>query len=400
MASLRKLKRKNQIFDLIDKAEKMRSYENIDESIIYLNQAKEKNNKLGDQYLEAVILEGFGFCYEMSDNYEKAIRNAIDAIVIFQKLPGPEGKLGNANGLNSLGNIYARLGRYKEAIAYQGEAIQILLKMRKEPARGQRKNKTSKKTLQLNPEEITIKREKALGITYGNMGQAYNELEDYEEGLRLSQEALKINKKSGDKLEEARNLLNIGNAYCHSGRPKKSIEYCEESARISKEIGNKKCESSSYGVLATSYQALGDIATSQHFYQMCIDINHKMNQFADLAIVHGNNGLLSYKVGLRSFLSLGDAKESLECSVENFKQAKESTDKVLTSLSVDDIRTAFSDRFYRWYDSLTAPFIFLGRSAAALLFLDLGRAKILRQLVYKQVNPKENHEDQSIFESS
>ena len=272
--------------------------------------------------------------------------------------------------------------------------------MRKEPARGQRKKKTIKKTLQLNPEDITIKREKALGIAYGNMGHAHNELEDYEKGLRLSQEALKINKKSGDKLEEARNLLNIGNAYCHSGRPKKSIEYCEESARISKEIGNKKCESSSYGVLATSYQALGDVATSQHFYRKCIDINHKMNQFADLAIVHGNNGLLNYKVGLRSFLSLGDAKESLECSVENFKQAIESTDRVLTSLSVDDIRTAFSDRFYRWYDSLTAPFIFLGRSAAALLFLDLGRAKILRQLVYKQVNPKENHEDQSIFESS
>ena len=322
--------------------------------------------------------------------------------MIFQKLSGrgPEGKLGNANGLISLGNIYARLGRYKKAIGYQEKAIEILLKMRKEPARGQRKKKTIKKTLQLNPEDITIKREKALGIAYGNMGHAHNELEDYEKGLRLSQEALKINKKSGDKLEEARNLLNIGNAYCHSGRPKKSIEYCEESARISKEIGNKKCESSSYGVLATSYQALGDIATSQHFYQKCIDINHNMNQFADLAIVYGNNGLLDYKVGLRSFLSFGDAKESLERSVENFKLAIESTDEVLISLSVDNNRTAFSHRFYRWYDSLTAPFIFLGRSAAALLFLDLGRAKILRQLVYKQVNPKENHEDQSIFESS
>ena len=87
-------------------------------------------------------------------------------------------------------------------------------------------------------------------------------------------------------------------------------------------------------------------------------------------------------------------------SVEDFKLALESTDKVLNSLSVDNNRTAFSDRFYRWYDKLTAPLNLLGRSAAALLFLDLGRAKILRQLVYKQVNPKENNEDQSIFEAS
>ena len=403
MASLHKkasgkLKRKNQILDLIHKAEKMRLNENIDESIIYLNQAKKKNNKVGDQYLEALILEGFGFCYETSDNYEKAIRNATDAIVIFQKLPGPEGRLGNANGLISLGNIYARLGRYKKAIGYQEEAIQILLKMRKEAARGQRQKKTIKKALE--QENITIQREKFLGIAYGNMGQTYNELKDYEKGIRLSLEALQINKKSGDKFEEARNLLNIGNAYGQSGAPKKSIEYCEESARISIEIGNKQCECSSYGVLATSYMTLGDVATSKRYYQMSIDINVNMNQCAELAIVYGNYGLLNCKIGLRKFLSFGDAEESLEYSVENFKLAIESTDKVLTSLSVDDNRTAFSDRFYRWYDELTAPFNLLGRSAAALLFLDLGRAKILRQLVYKQVNPKENHEDQSTLESS
>ena len=65
------LKKKNQILDLVNKAEKMRSNENMDESIIYLNQAKEKNNKVGDQYLEALILEGFGFCYEMSDSTKK-----------------------------------------------------------------------------------------------------------------------------------------------------------------------------------------------------------------------------------------------------------------------------------------------------------------------------------------
>ena len=390
MASLRKLKRQNEISDLIHKAEKMRLNENIDESIIYLNQAKEKNKKVKDPSLEALILEGFGICYEMSDNYEKAIRNATDAIVIFQKLPGPVGRLGNANGLNCLGNIYARLGRYKKAIGYHEEAIQILLKMRKETARG----------LQFNQENIAIQREIALGLAYGNMGQTHNELEDYEKGIRLSQEALEINKKSGDKFEEARNLLNIGNAYNQLGMPKKSIEYCQESARISIKIGNKQCECSSYGVLATSYMALGDVATSQHFYELAIDINNNMNQFAELAIVYGNKGLLNCQIGLRRFLSFGDAKESLECSVENFKLAIESTDKVLTRLSVDGNRTAFSDRLCRWYDELTVPFNLLGRSAAALLFLDLGRAKILRQLVYKQVNPKENHEDESTLESS
>ena len=239
-----------------------------------------------------------------------------------------------------------------------------------------------------------------MGIAYGDMAHTQNELAKHERALELSQEALNINQKFGDKFERARNLHNMGNAYNQLGMPKKSIECCEESARIFIEIGNRKSASISYGVLAPSYLALGDIETSQRYFQMSIEINFNMNQFADLSIMYGNKGQLNYQIGLQKFLSFGDAQEMLECSVENFKLAIESTDKVLTSLSVDNNRTAFSDRFYRWYDSLTAPFNLLGRSAAALLFLDLGRAKILRQLVYKQVNPPKNNEDQSNFQLS
>ena len=398
-----KSKRTAKVLNLVHKAEKLVRKVKIDESIICLNEAKEMNKELGDQYLEALILEGLGFCYTVNDEYEKAIRSASDAVVIFQNLSGPEGKFGIANGQISLGNIYGRLGRYKKAIGYQEEAVEILLKMRKEHpvfARGQRKKKTIKKTSQLTLEKLALKCEEFLGIAYGNMGHMYNELKEYQRALELSQEALNINQKFRDKFEKARILQNMGSAYCFSGRPRKSIECCEKSVRILREIGHKKGESTSYGILATSYQVLDDIETSKHYNQMSIDINHDMNQFADLAIVYGNKGGLNYNMGLREFLSFGDAKESLESSVENFKLAIESTDKVLTSLTVDDNRTAFSDRFYRWYDELTAPFTLLGRSTAALLFLDLGRAKILRQLVYKQVNPRENNEDQSIIQSS
>ena len=183
-------------------------------------------------------------------------------------------------------------------------------------------------------------------------------------------------------------------------KTKESIQCCQESTRIFTEIGNKNDASMSIGVLAMGYEALDDVENSKRYYQKCIDIKLDMKQFADLAIAYGNKGLLNYRIGLQKFLSFGDAKEDLECSVEDFKLAIQSTDKVLTSLSVDNNRTAFSDRFYRWYDELTAPFNLLGRSAAALLFLDLGRAKILRQLVYKQVNLQANNEDQSIFEAS
>ena len=372
---------------MVLKAEEMRSKENIDEAMIYLNKAKRMNRKLGDQQLEALILEQFGLCYLERDDYEKAMKNAGEAIEMFRQLPGQTARAGNANCLVTLASIHRKLGKHEEAIQYQEEAIEILKKLRNESP-----------DLRLPVERLSD--EKSLAVAYGNMGETYMDLGEYKKGLELCQEALKINRNIGDKLGEAEGLHNIGNAYCFLGEARKCIQYCQQSKRIFTEIGNKAGASMSIGVLALGYGALGDLENSKRYYQMCIDIKLDMKQFADLAIAYGNKGLVNYQIGLQKFLSFGDAKEALECSVEDFKLAIESTDKVLTSLSVDDNRTAFSDKFYRWYDSLTAPFNLLGRSAAALLFLDLGRAKILRQLVYKQVNPQANNAYQSIFESS
>ena len=375
------------VLDLVRKAEGMLLKGSIDGAKMYLNEAKKVNNKLSDQHLEALILEQFGLFYLASDDYEKAMKKACEAIAIFRQLPGPTAREGNTNCLGNLATIHGKLGKHKEAIQYQEEAIKILLKVRNESP-----------DVRLPRQRLSA--EKSLADIYGNMGEAYMEIGEYKKGLALCQEGLKINRNIGDKRGEAINLHNVGNAHLFLGKTKESIQCCQESTRISTEIGNKNDASMSIGVLAMGYEALGDVENSKRYYQKCIDIKLDMKQFADLAIAHGNKGLLNYRIGLRKFLSFGDAKEDLECSVEDFKLAIQSTDKVLTSLSVDSNRTAFSDRFYRWYDELTAPFNFLGRSAAALLFLDLGRAKILRQLVYKQVNSQENHEDQSIFEAS
>ena len=279
----------------------------------------------------------------------------------------------------------------------------MLLKMRKEHplrTRGQRKKKTIKKSTKLCLEAIAQKGEKVLGVAYGDMSYTYNELGEYKKALDLSKDALDINQKFVNKFETARNMLNMGCSYNKLGKPEESIEFCEKSVGIFKEIGDMKGASTCYGILAPAYLALVDIEKSQRYFRMCIDIKNYIKQFADLAIVHGNNGQLDYGKGLENFLSFGGGKQYLENSVQSYKLAIESSDNVLTRLSVDDYRTAFSDRFYRWYDELTAPFNLLGRSEAALLFLDLGRAKILRQLVYRHVSFQKNHDGELTLESS
>jgi tetratricopeptide (TPR) repeat protein/CHAT domain-containing protein len=366
--------KKNQTWQLYIKAEKLMKG-NAEEAKIYLDQAREMNTELGDPYLDALIVESLASYYEQSDKYENALKMANDAIVIFKQLSGPLAQLGNANVLISLGNTYTKLGKYKVAILKQEKAVEILLKL----------GKTGKVPL---------------GIAFGNMGYAYNHLKEYNKAIALFEEAFKISQVTGYKLEEARSLLNIGAAYDQMGKIQKSVEYCVKSARIFTEIGSKKGVSLSYGVLASSYDKLGDLNMSERYHNICIEINCDMKQLSDLAIAYGNKGLLYYKIALAEFINFSDANESLEKCIEAFKLAIQATDKILASLTLDSNKTAFSDKFYRWYDCLTGPFNLLGRSTAALLFLDLGRAKILRHLVYRQVKDKVQDESESSFESS
>ena len=232
------------------------------------------------------------------------------------------------------------------------------------------------------------------------MGEIYNEMGKHKKALDLAKEGLRISEKTGDKYERARSLHNMGNAYHSLGYFLQSIKCCEQSATVFKEMGRKHPLSCSYGVLGRSFGALRQFGKAEYYFNLCIDINREMKQFSELCKVYGNKAIMYYQIALAKFLHFGDAKESFESCIKTYKLAIQSTDKILTNLAVDRNMTALSDKYYQWYDLLTAPFILLGRSAAALLLLDFGRAKILRHLVYKEAISSKKDEDHSTSGSS
>ena len=354
----------------VRQAEFMRQSENVDQALIQLSKAKEMNMKIGDQLTEAFILEHFGYCYGDSGNYEKAMKMTLDAIEIYKQLSH---ELGKANNLMFYSGMCCALGKHEEAIAKIEEAIQIFLKLG----------------------ENTF-----LGFAYGNMGEIYNEMGKHKKALDLAKEGLRISEKTGDKYERARSLHNMGNAYHSLGYFLQSIKCCEQSATVFKEMGRKHPLSCSYGVLGRSFGALRQFGKAEYYFNLGIDINREMKQFSELCKVYGNKAIMYYQIALAKFLHFGDAKESFESCIKTYKLAIQSTDKLLTNLAVDGNMTALSDKYYQWYDLLTAPFILLGRSAAALLLLDLGRAKILRHLVYKEAISSKKDEDYSTSGSS
>ena len=359
------------LWHLLLAAKEMESKQQMDEAKNVVNFAKEVYSKPWDKAQEAACWERLYAAYEYGYEYEKCIITLNAAIFIYKQLSRKERQL--ARRLVNLGSIYNKLGKYDDAKAHLKEAIKI--------------------SLRLGDETV-------LGNAYTTLGTTYNKTENHEEAMSFLQKGLRISEKTGNKLEKATNLHNIGETYFVMGMLLLAIKYCKESARIFTEIGNKERVAVSYAVIANSYGRLGEMEISERYFKSCIDIYSALKRFTERSIAYGNRGVSYYFIALSKFVSYDNPRESLEICVESLKLAIELIDKVLAYLSVDSNKTSFADQYYSWYDAFTGPFNLSGRSTASLLLLDLGRAKVLRHLVYKQVENQEENNSNPSFQSS
>jgi CHAT domain-containing protein/tetratricopeptide (TPR) repeat protein len=375
---------KIQVAYLFVKGEEMRDMKKIDDAMKYYNNAREINKQVGDKYMNAFILLNLSLCYRDTYQYENAIKTAEDSIAISSQLQGEKRKNAQlliGDGYVSLGHTFNMLGKYDKAIECQEKGIEALLK-------------------------YGVKN--ALGIAYGNMGATYRSLEKYEKAMGLFQEALKISRTTGDKSMEASNLHNIALVYLSMNEVQRAIDHFEDSARIFTEIGKMMEVSSSHAVLSSAYSFLEKKDISESYWKSSIEkfIAVVGDDISETVMVElGDVFYFSTQRVLRAAIvklaqGSDDAKQSLETCVRVLKKAIESTDKILLQLTVDSNRTAFSDKFYVWYKHLIDPLLLLERVTAALLILDLGRAKILRCLLYRQVKIQDEEKRKSSFELS
>ena len=364
------------IWHLLLAGKQMESKQQMDEAKNVVNFARDVYSKPWNKAMEAACWEQVCIVYWNGCEYGKCIKALNTAIFIYKQLSGKERQL--AYCLIQLGTTYNKLGKYDEAVGQLEEAIEMSLR---------------------------VEDEIVLGIANTIMGEIYNRKGKHEKAMSFFQEGLKISEKTGSEPYKARNLHNMGSTYFVLDKLEEAIECCKESVLIHTEIGDRKSVALSYSVIATSYGWLGETDIAEHYFKMSKDIGCELFPPIDLSI-GGNKALMYYYISLSKFLSKilfpnsDDPRESLEICVASSKLAMESSDEILACLSVDSNKTSFVDQYYYSYDFLTWPFNLLGRSTASLLFLDLGRAKILRYLVYKQVENQEEDNSNPSFQSS
>ena len=346
----------------------------LEEAIKHFKRAKEINYKLGDKQIEAQTSEELSSIYCHLAEYQKALDYAKEALTLFKKIGN---SVGEANGYQQLGRVYSRLGQFSEAIVYQKKACNIFLRTNEQ---------------------------NHAAIAFCNLGECHNLNGQHQEAIKCCKNALKIAEKIGNMEILPDSFLNIGNAYYKLGKFKEAIEYCEKSLAIctkqKKVMQSAKCEAICYGVMGNAYKDLDQREKAINYYEKSIEINKKLHNYTDMAITSGNLGQYYFEIAQKYFqigrrtptstsfrealLLLISFSDYLQKSIKFLKQAIQIINKLFHDLAVDKNKTSFCERFYHWHVKIMFPFHLTGRDEAALLVLDLGKAKVLRMLLEQQ----------------
>lgn len=130
----------------------------------------------------------------------------------------------------------------------------------------------------------TLHNENALHNLYNNIGMIYTDKEDYESALLYFRKSLSILEKRNDPKEIASELINISVCLQNVNRHYEAIELANKSIELSKLVNDMQSVKRGYGILAESYEKVGEAEKSIEFFSLYATLDrHFQQQKMDLA---------------------------------------------------------------------------------------------------------------------
>lgn len=122
-----------------------------------------------------------------------------------------------------------------------------------------------------------------LANCYYELGQLPRAIEFYERALTIAQEL-------GDREGEAVQLGNLGNCYADLGQTARAVEACERALGIARAIGNRREEATNLDRLAIRHVDLGEMQQAITLYEQALTINRDLGYRYGEAIDLANLG--------------------------------------------------------------------------------------------------------------
>ena len=326
-----------------------RSLGEYEKAITYYEKGLEISSAIGDRSGIARHNGNLGSAYFNLGEYHKAITCFEKGLEISSAIGDLSGIAGN-NG--NLGNAYLSLGEYEKPISYYEIGLQI---------------------------SSGIGGRSEIAISNGNLGNAYRNLGEYGKAVTYYEKGLEISSAIGSRSGIATNNGNLGNAYLSLGEYDKAITYYEKGLEIFSAIGDR------FGIarinvnLGNAYSSLGEYEKAIEFSMQGLKVS--------VEICDPNNESLCLRcIGVIYFLKAQSQSQSFSA----FQQAKsyltrsiQCRDQIFSNLVFDQNKISFAEQYFSSYMILMRCFIFLKRIEAALLVIDLGKAKALHAFMVK-----------------
>jgi tetratricopeptide (TPR) repeat protein len=122
-----------------------------------------------------------------------------------------------------------------------------------------------------------------LGLCYDGLGQTQTAIEHHEQ-------ALAIDRETGDRQGEAADLGNLGNCYAGLGQTQTAIDHYEQALIIDREIGDRLGEGADLGNLGLCYAGLGQTQTAIDHHQQALTMRREIGYRQGEAAQLGNLG--------------------------------------------------------------------------------------------------------------
>jgi serine phosphatase RsbU (regulator of sigma subunit) len=209
------------------------------------------------------------------------------------------------------------------------------------------------KSLTLN---VAVGNQNGINGIYNNLGMLHNDMHQYEKALEYFQKNLVGRRAGGDKVSLIASLVNISVILNNLQRYQDAVGYLEESLAIARETSDAKQMRSCYGMLAETYEKMGNNERMMHYFDLYRTFHEKVQGerekvafgIAEKAQLETKNMALNLKLAEKeneiSLLAKERVIQSKEqqINVSNTKQEAllfrlSKTDLVIRSLKQDSI---------------------------------------------------------------
>ena len=304
-----------------------------------LNQALEiYRTTFKDGKKEAHTLNSIAFIYSQIGEYEIALTHYNQALKIYRE---KQDLLGEAEIFKNIGSLHGKLGKHDLALEYLDKALEIQSTKGTLVDRGSTINDIASIYSSRGDYEKAVEyyqKAKLLfneagwttleSLSLGSIVSIYrNFLGNNQQALKYTEEVLELNRKTGEKDEEASTLNQQGDIYIQQGDYQLALDHYNEALQIELSITkNPKAAARTLGNIALLYNSLGDSNLSIRTYNQALDIYRKLDNKAQQA---------------RTLLYMGGVYQKSK----KFNEALTSYSEALKLLNQEDYITEISIRY-------------------------------------------------------